>query len=201
MPDIELTVNERQLKEIQRILRGVPRALPKVVSRAINKSATRARAESVRKLAKHVNLKQKRIREDIQIQKATYSNWSAAVQARGSTIPIREFATTKIVPAGAGFHRPKRGITYMIERAAGRRDKPRGFFARMDSGHIGVFVREGKERLHIHEQFGPSVGGTFANALSLIAAVTRDAYQNLEKNLDTQVDLILRKNLQAKEPT
>lgn len=193
MPDVVIKVDENKLRSVQKLLRDVPKAFPKVVSRSINKSALHARAESVRKLSKIINLKLKRIRKDIHVSKATYSRWRADVQVRGWRIPLKEFATSRIIPTGNRFNRPKSGLSYKIEKGGVKKTLPHAFYAKMSSGHIGLFERKGKSRLPISEKFGPSIGGIFANAKDMVNAVTIDAYKDLENNLDTQVELILKK--------
>mgnify|MGYP001283924241 CR=1 FL=1 len=193
MPDIQILIDERQLQRIEQVLKPFPRALPKVASRAVNKAAASARADAVRQLTRHLNLKQKRIRRDIHVKKASYSNWAATVSVRGQTIPLREFATSRPTAQGQGFRRPRRGIAYIIERAKGKTTHQRMFFAQMYSGHIGVFARGGREQRPIHEQFGPSVGGAYEQAGRLVQEATIYAYRNLEKYLDTQVKLLLEK--------
>jgi hypothetical protein len=73
-----------------------------------------------------------------------------------------------------------RGVSKRIREA---------FTARMSSGHVGVFVRRGKEQYPIQELFGPSVPYVFRKHIrSALKAVAADT---LQKNLRHEIGYLL----------
>jgi len=67
----------------------------------------------------------------------------------------------------------------------------------MKSGHEGVFTRKGDDRLPIRELKGPSVGYIFEVAGRIARDLTRQAYADLARNIDTQVAVILQQYRRA----
>ena len=63
----------------------------------------------------------------------------------------------------------------------------------MRSGHRGVIKRRTKRRLPIQELFGPSEAAVFDRTSGLADEVTRNLNEKLMRNLDYQIELILKK--------
>jgi len=177
----EIKYEDKQLKQLQRTLAGIPRALPKVMSRGLNRTATEARTKVVRLLASRTKLKQKDVRASTIMQKATYANWRAAVQISRKRIPIMRF----------GARQTKKGVTY--KKSGSRALIPHAFIATMASGHKGVFARKFSSRLPIIEQRGPSLGQVFSGAQDEANRIQVESLARLQKNIDDQVKLILRR--------
>ena len=111
MADVEIKFDKRKLENIQRQLRDIPRAMPKVMSRAINRTATSARAEIARKIAGEINVKQSTVKKSIRTTKATYSFWQSVLRISSRRIPLMQFKARQT----------KTGVSYRIEKAAGRK--------------------------------------------------------------------------------
>jgi len=180
---IEIKFSEKKLQAIRQTLSGVKGAIPKVMSHAVNRTAESARTQIVRRLASLVNLKQKIIRDSVALSKASYRNWVATVGINTKRIPLINF----------GARQNKKGLSYIINKTSGRKQIKSAFIATMSSGHRGAFKRKGPDRLPIMELRGPSLGEFFRRAPTLTRQITREAYRNLERNIDTQVALILKR--------
>ena len=181
--DIEVVMDEAQLKDIERMFAGIPRALPKVVARALNKTATFARAEVVHEIATQVIIKQAEIRRNIVLKRASWRHWVASLRIKGRRIPLIAFRARQT----------KRGATYQITRTGGRRKLPHAFLATMPSGHEMVAERKGAARLPIRALWGPSVVGVFEGAMGLSARLLGNANRRLAVEISRQVEVLSRR--------
>ncbi|HET6442536.1 MAG TPA: phage tail protein [Phycisphaerae bacterium] len=183
LPNLEIRVDERKLKGIERMLVGIPRGLPKVITRALNKTGAHARTETVRAITRKVAMRQTDVRKDVTLRRASWRYWVATIRIKGRRVPLIRFGARQV----------KRGTTYKIERGGGRATAPHAFIATMPSGHVGVFKRKAGPRLPIGELKGPSVVSVFEKAPGLAARMMADAGRRLETEMDRQVGVLLAK--------
>lgn len=204
---VEIKFDEKRLREVQKMLAGIPKAMPMVMSRAINRTEKSARAEIVRKIAAEVTLKQKPIKKSIRIEKATRTRWLAKIilglAARGiaagkhlgrkeGRIPLIYFKATQ-------GKKGKRKVKYQVSKTGGRQtftEKPLPFITEM-STFKGVFRRVGKERYPVEHFYGPSIGGVFEGAAGVAAEVQESTTEKLTKNIDQQIAFILSRRKTA----
>lgn len=139
----------------------------KAIPRALNKTATTARAEAAREIkSAGYGLKIAAIKKSITVVRANSTQLRAIVRASGRPIPLIEY--------GARQTRP--GVTVTVLN--GRKLIKGAFIATMPTGHRGVFVRNAATRkrvvrngrvtssgLPIRELYGPSVPQAFANTV------------------------------------
>lgn len=101
--------------------------------RALNRTATTVRAEATRQIRGRYNLKAGTVREQLRIERANRNRLTSAVVASGAPIPLYEF----------GARQTQKGVTVAVKK--GQRKLVRGvFIAKMPSGKIGVFGRDGR---------------------------------------------------------
>ena len=139
----------------------------KAIPRALNKTATTARAEAAREIkSAGYGLKIRDIKKAISIIRANRSELRAIVRASGKPIPLIEYSARQT----------GKGVTVNVLR--GRKRIDGAFIATMPTGHRGVFVHQGetnrwvkrngrrvRTRLPIRELFGPSVPQAFVNTI------------------------------------
>jgi uncharacterized FlaG/YvyC family protein len=183
---IEIQFDEKRLDEIRKLLRDIPNAMPKVISRGINRTTTSTRAEIARQIAAEVKITQSAVKKGIKVTKATQTRWQADLDLFTKRIPLIKFGAKQI----------KKGVSYRISKSGGRKkitDPARPFKQTLPSGHVGIFRRHTPEtkRLPIVELKGPSIGGVFEGAAGIAAEVQESAGQKLTKNVDQQIAFIL----------
>ena len=183
---LEIRYDNDKIKRLERELRGFPKnSLPKVMSRALNRTGTEARTKVSRVFSRKLGLKVKDIRERVTLTRASYRNWRSVVKISRKRIPLIRF----------GARETNKGITY---KKAGERVLIRhAFKATMKSGHTGVFKRKLSARLPISELRGPSLGQVFVSAQDEANRIYRESMQRLSKNIHDQVRLILKRRLPA----
>ena len=182
---LEIRFDDDKLKKLQKELKGIPRALPKVMSRGLNRTATSARTQISRSLSKRIGLKIKDVRDKLTLKRATYSNWRSAVKIGGKQFGLIKF----------GARQTKKGVSYKWERK--RVLIRHAFIAIMPTGHRGVFMRKGPARLPIKEMKGPSLSQVFTGAQDEVNRIQTESLAILQKNIHDQVNLILKRRLPA----
>lgn len=153
-------------------LKGITASLTKYVGeqqlavvRALNKTAMETRtAASVEVRGAGYNIKSSAIKRSLAIKRASRGNLVVMLTATGKRIPLINY----------GARQTKRGVSFSVKN--GRQTLRHAFIATMQSGHVGVFQRIGKEHkkvvrngkkirtgLPIEELTGPSIPQSLAN--------------------------------------
>ena len=176
---IDVTFSKRDMDKLERTLQAVPKAMPRVMSRALNKTATTVRANTSRGLSKASGMKVSVVKKAVAFTKATYKKWVARLDVFGDKIPLIHFKA----------RRQGTGVAYNI----GQKFVHGGFIQTMPTGHKGVFKRKSEKRYPFRELHGPALGQLLKGSPGLLKKATAGAGALLEKNIDTQVDLILKK--------
>ena len=206
MADIEVKLDEKRLAEVQRMLAGIPRAMPKVMSRGVNKTVTKARTDLTNRLAGKVALKKKFIRENIFMRKASYKRWQATLTLGWWPINLKHFSARQT----------KKGVTYKIDKTGKRQLLTHAFILEQFGGNVfrrvtkggglvdrikAAFGKDAPEqlvgRLPIEVRKGPSLKEVYNGDRALPSRTLKEAMANLNKNIDTQIKLILDKRAAA----
>ena len=216
---LEIRYDNDKIKRLERELRGFPKnSLPKVMSRALNRTASEGRTRLSRLLSQKLGLKVKDVRDRIILSKATYSNWRAFLRISRRRIPLLAFKarqTFKGVTYSKGGNRvliAHAFIQTMVGKKGGRKGdlhttaKYRraewfGSGLTLDQidevSHGGVYKRKSSSRLPIQGLAGPSLGRVFVGTPELAKLIVDTSMQRLGKNIHDQVQLILKRRLPA----
>ncbi|MHB1051351.1 MAG: hypothetical protein ACYC09_14830 [Bacteroidota bacterium] len=108
---------------------------PKAGARALNEAAKQTRTFANKRLREVYNIRQAALNKEIKIIPANQRRLQARLVLRDKPIGIIKFFPKK-TSAGVGFQ----------IRVGQQRVIRSGFIAKMESGHIGVFVRTGKKQ-------------------------------------------------------
>lgn len=143
MAGFTVQLDQAKLQEITELLAYIGENSNKALCRAINKSLAGAKTDSAKEIYQVLNLTQKRIKENMQVKRATYSNLNAKLWSTGESIPLIDYGATGVKSGG---------ITVKIKKNQGKKAIRGAFVARMplsvkggkiksDKGHLGVFWR------------------------------------------------------------
>jgi hypothetical protein len=137
----------------------------KAVVRALNKTIVTARATAATKIrTSGFKVGTSTIKKHLRIVRASGADQPimVAIRSIGSPLPLASFdVRPRPSRSGNGFRRPAGGVfATVLGKQYGGTDF---FYARMPSGHIGVFKRDGRPRLPINEQRGPAIPDGLAN--------------------------------------
>lgn len=120
------------------------------LNQALNRTATMARTEAVREIRKTYDFKARTVRGTFRITRARGNQAEAVLTSSGRRIRLIDMS------AKAG----KTGASVRVTKQ--RKTIKSTFIARMPTGHVGVFEREGKKRLGIKEKFTIAVPEAFS---------------------------------------
>lgn len=193
-PMITVDVNEKQLRDYTRTLGDMSRKLPVVLVRSLNSTIKKAKVDTSRAIGREVRLKQGDIKKGIQIRKASRGRMVAIMKLSKKRYGLIKFAARQLI----------KGVSFSIKRSGGRRRLRTAFRQTMPiRGHKGVFRRRKTTtpRLPIVELFGPSIAGVFQGGImnrlfgtsKMARQIKKLIRRNLVKNIDRQINSILRK--------
>lgn len=192
MADVEIKIDEKQLRNVERMLRGVPKEIPRVMSRAINKTAAPIRTQMARQITPKVN-------EEVAVAAARQKSSGRTVAGRVSakTGKTRRFRfKVSTIKSNIRFAR----ATFKKLRALIWIRQPKGqearatsetpFIQKMPGGHISIFRRLGKTRMPIADQLRNLMKKYFTG---IAGSIRQQAQQRLLKNINDQMKLALNK--------
>src|SRR5574343_246122 len=110
------------------------------VMRALNRTADGVKTDATREIRKSYNVTLKALQPAFSIWRATTVDLVATVSASGRPLQLIGFSARQT----------KTGVSVSVKRGA-RKVVKSALIARMQSGHIGVFRRQGRKRLPIDE--------------------------------------------------
>jgi len=201
---IDVKINPADIARVRLVFRDIPKAIPRVLSRAINKTATHVRSEAAKMLRPMIGLKLTTIKKRVIIKsRATLKRWASVIGISGRRIPVIEFGI-KPTFRGVGIKTQKGGKQFVTG----------AFVATMKTGHEGVFKRKqhdefdteehgrrpwfaalGKSpyRSPIRELFGPSLGMILeGSSVAVLQTLISKSGVYLEKEVDRQIDVALK---------
>jgi len=97
---MRVEIDQAQLTEVKVLLAGVKNGAPKVLSRSINKTLTGTNSTAKKEIAKHYNLTQKKIGENIKIYKAAWTRLSGKLESKGKPLSLTSFRSTRQTAKG-----------------------------------------------------------------------------------------------------
>lgn len=192
MADIEIKIDERQLRNMERMLAGIPKEIPRAQSRAINRTAAPIRTQMARQITPKVN-------EEVAVvaarQKAAGRSVAGRVSAKTGKIRRFRFKVSTIkknIRFDRATFKKLRALIW-IKRPKGQEATPTTetpFIQRMKGGHISIFQRLGKTKIPIADQLRNLMLKDFTG---IKASIKQQAQQRLVRNMNDQVKLILNK--------
>ena len=112
---INLQFDPGDIAKVNLLMGDIKNGVPKVMTRAINKTLAGVQTDAVKAIAIDLNLTQERIREDFYINNATYENLAGSVVAKGRPVNFASFSgTTETVSDYGG------GVSVKIKKSGSR---------------------------------------------------------------------------------
>jgi hypothetical protein len=192
----EVRVNDRDLKRLERQLAGIPRAMPRVMSAGLNRTATGARTKIARTLAGETGIKVGSVRQRLSLIKATHARWRSGVRVSSKRLSLSVLQPRETRRGLTVKHGRKR---VLIRRAFSARKQ--WFIRQPISGTqkgilgVGEALAIGDQklvaRLPVGAIKGPILARVFAGAESEAARIHAESMNLLAKNIHDQVRRIL----------
>lgn len=182
VPDLDIKLDPNDVRRIQRLLSAVPKSIPKVFSRALNKTATTARKESAQKISKASGVKVNWVRNMIILTPATRTRWVAKLRVSGWKVNAIKYFKSRTRKGQTSFSKPNLPGLEIPESA---------FIQTMPTGFTGLFERVGFTKYPIRPVYGPSLSQIVTGSQGIINEVYRNARVNLARHVESQVRLVL----------
>jgi hypothetical protein len=194
MPRFELDIDEAKFKELQRVLADIPNGARIAASTALNKTAVTGRKLLYRAISKQTSAATTSVAKRISIRKATHQRLEAVLILSG-----------KRGLSLSAFHPKQTPTGVTVTMYGGEVDFPHAFIAKGLSGNRLVFERygdkrkmqagryKGKIRQPIHPQYGPTVVDIYEKTPGLATTALKNIRETLDKNIQSQVDWLLKR--------
>jgi hypothetical protein len=152
---MSIEVSVTNLDAVQKAFKDQPKKVGLILSRAVNRSTANVKSNMAKKARENYLVASAAVKSTIDITKATSTNPTARVRSVGKKISESKFKISPTEPRPS--NPPKAGYKVQIRRDSGLKVVPHGFLARMESGHLGMFMRASKSRFPIKELKGPAI--------------------------------------------
>jgi hypothetical protein len=149
--------------------------------RSLNRAADGLRTDASREIRKEYQIKAKDLTPAFATKKASKADLVAVVSASGRPLALYAFGARQV----------KSGVSVAVRKGT-RKVLRRAFIARMPSGHIGVFMRDGSKRLPISEKYTVSIPGMFG-AKAVAEALQGLVADRFEKAMQQNVAYLTRR--------
>lgn len=179
-----------QLSRAREALQHIPKAAPKAIVAAINRSADSAKTEAGRRAAENYNVLVRDVKSTIHITKASAGSRQilSVVSSAGSRIPLIKF---KVRPGGI-TSRASPIIKVAVLKNGGAKAMPKAFITKgKSSGIINVMQRQTEERYPIHIKYGPAIPEMIGNE-KVKKFVEFRAMAVLDDRVEHEISRILR---------
>ncbi len=177
------------LDKAKTLLSGVKAGYETGVSRSLNRAVISSRASVTRTVRDRYTPKAKYVKRSLYLKKANPKNLEAAVEVRGSSLPLRAFN-----------YRPKSDTTGNARKTV-RVEVKKGGLKPLGASFVWkglVLHRRGKSSLPVDTVYGPSVPSMAGNedVSSVIEETMRESFL---KNLEHETREILRSGTKRKK--
>lgn len=186
-PSFEVKLDADELMKLEKMLARVPGGMERAVKGGINKTLRKLRTRITRTINAKSGIKQKAIRDNIILRRASRHLLRGLVVFGDDRVPLIDL----------NARQTKKGVTF--ESEGGQRDLvPHAFIETLGSGHKGVFKRKGKEgqlvpRLPIQELFGPSITSLFDKAYQVRRRVLEESEEFLNHYILQEANRLIRR--------
>ena len=185
-PVIEIKFDEAKLRNIQRLLQNIPRAIPKVICRSINRTVTPVRTSMAKQLLGRVNAELAAVKA---MQKA--SGRKVAKTGKGTNFRFKSSTIKQNIKFQRATYKRWQGLIWIksLKGQEAQATAETAFIARMPkSGKISIFKRLGAARLPIADQLRRLMRMYF---MGFSGQIKREAQARFERNIEDQVKLAL----------
>ena len=183
-----ISINKADVAAAKSMLNSVKNGFPRAFSRALNRTAQGVRTDMVNIAREEYNFKAAYARKRISIKRATYSNLNAATRSTGPGTHLTDMLGTRKISTG---------LSVDIKKSTGRQKIKHAFInTGQKSGKLIAYRRElvgGKRvpRYDIEALYAPHPEQVY-NTPENWARLKNQASERLDKNLDHEVDVILK---------
>lgn len=186
---VTYAVDERSLRNLERLLSGIRRGVPRATSAAINRTLTTGRAGISKRIGSEIALKAGDIKARITLKRASVGRPVGRIRITRKAVPLALYKPSQTGP----------GVTVKVRKAEARQLLRSAFLHTSAGGQFNVVERRltggaggaRVRRLPIVARYGPTVLGVFEGLPGLEKDQLGRLDEVLAKNVRSQVDRLL----------
>ena len=186
---MSVIVKAANLSQVERRLGYMKEKASKVLKMAVNDTAKKARSRLAKEAKKKYVVKVSGFKSVMGIKLATNNNPEAVIHASGKKIPLAKFSYKE---GQLGTGKILKGTRFKASSSA----KLKWFVAKMGSGHIGIFSRNGGmkrgQKGEISEKMGASIPEMIGNEKQVYGVVEPHIQDDLKEAVNRHVMRALR---------
>lgn len=185
---MKLSIDNKSLKSATVAIDFVSKQVPKAFSAALNRVGQGMKTEASRKVRETYHIRAGDVSKygNIRVTKSDPARLQLLLTSRGRNIPLIRFSTSPTSPP----RRPPSVLRAAVRKGGGKKPIPGAFVARMQSGHVGVFMRSGTRRLPVNEKYGPAVP-VMLNEPGVTEHLQKEAVERMRTRLDHEMNRVL----------
>lgn len=177
---IRVEVDRKDLRYVQKKLGHLRKETPKVVCRAVNKTASQSKTMLATKVREEYTVKSGKFKRNMNIKKATYSLPEAEIRAHGSPMGITSFKTSAPKKAGGKA---------AIIKGNGLKQLIKGQIKAFKGPGGQMYQRKGPKRLPIKKLFSNSAPKMIEND-RVYGQLKPEIESILQKNIEAQIKFV-----------
>lgn len=179
-----IEISAETVNRVEGILQGVPKGAERALSNAINRGLSRIKTTAKKRVKEVYTVDSRALSaaSNITIRRASTNDLAGFVSFAGRKIPLYKF---KVTPKTAGT---KKRVQASVMKGGGATFES-AFIADMRNG-TGVFERETKKRLPVHELMGLSAAQMVGNQ-KVLEGIGEEAQDLINERLEHEIDRIL----------
>lgn len=192
------------VRDVRLLLRGLQNEAPKILSRALNKTVSKARTDAGKAIRGDVRLKAAYVRQRMSVKKASARSLQAKLSTPSRGLLLSRFSTNaQIASPNISWIKapdePKRGIKVKVKPNGGTQSisgdsetKGKPFYIAMKNGRVAIAARRrtaGPKGGKIKVFYGPSLSQVFNQLLPDLQPPLAE-YQ--QEQVSKQIDAVLR---------
>lgn len=154
MTVMPIEIDDAALDNVKTMMKGIRNGVPNVLVTSINKTLGTAKTQATARIGNELNLKAARIKDDMTLSKANYSNLSGALVATGEPVGLVQFGASEV----------QKGVTVKVKRQGSRKLLKHAFIAKGKGKSISkkdetvkthIWWRAGRDRMPVPRHFAP----------------------------------------------
>lgn len=192
---IEIKINDADVQRLQRLLIQAGEKIPRVMSRALNRTASSVRTRLKDFISERTGIKKGVVLKSLIMDRATYQVWRSAIRHYPATIPVIKLQPSQ-TSLGVTYKNPVSKTRVLIRHAfiavGDRRGKQVWLRSKYVLGRAKYIEWKDRvqEALYIQKDYSGITGEIMKQYIENYGKVSSD---ELAKNIHDQVELILKR--------
>lgn len=184
---------DKELAKIRKALGPLSAKAPNVLASAATATAKSARKQLAAQAQKTYAVSNANFNKEMNIRNATKRTMTAVITSFGTAFELIRF---KVNPAKLQDEKPDVIKAKVLKKHALKPLEKNGikaFMVKFTSGHVTIAERMGNKRLPIKVLYSHGIPGMLGNEKEVYNIIKPDILQELTKQVDMQVDKLLKK--------